>query len=237
MDPEPSLKTPVFSAFAPNIQTSENETVFRGLLVQEKNEEFLERMEHDLTQDEDILHQYLENSAKWYSSTTETAKQFIRFVREDWEEYVGSFSRKYQRLLIVQLSILTIVVYSRLHLLKDDNTTVISEILTYLLFFMSILIIPYAIYVSVDFLFFIIFTYIANGIIVRFPEYLTQLEINIEDSLREDRFGKDIHSLFQEDVRNSYDQPGVELLIVPDKEISNNEKCSMEDDNTLICDE
>ncbi len=119
----------------------------------------------------------MEVSCVAFKYSTKELECLRAFLQMDWkgtQQQLGfgdQFLRRFQRALLVQLSILVLFAYLRLHEAKEDSPSILTGVVTFFLYALSLIVIPYALYVTIDFLYFVVILYIGHGVIVRYPTF------------------------------------------------------------------
>lgn len=110
------------------------------------------------------------------------------FVIYDWKYkadvpgYGSAVLDRWQHALLAQLSVLVLLAYLKLHFESPTKVVILYWTATIVLIVLSLILLPYAIYVSADFLFFFFVRYVGHGIWVRYPLYRSR-QTNFESAV------------------------------------------------------
>lgn len=199
-------------------------TAFRGLVGDETGNESKKRESEvaektsdiklsigseDHEPDSDVLYGTSELLYDGSVEAYERTCDFIRFIISDWPEFGPELLKRYNRLLVIQLTLIFIIAFDRLYDKDRMNASVLMEILMFFLTVISILTIPFALYVSIDFVYFSCYVYIWNGIRVRYAVYKNRLV----SGMNENSFSAEDTDLFSDDGVDSGGEDVKELSI------------------------
>lgn len=183
------------------------ESEIRGLVSPDdyNNIVFSERMEYDLENDgsstteinseiEDNQNDNayeteqlnIEKFLEWWISGfikfTDKISLFIYFVKDDWAEYEYMFTKRYHYLLATQLSIFVVLSYVYIDFYEEDYGVVLM-LISWVLLFISVILLPYSIFITCEFLYFVLIDYTVKGIVYRYPEYCERINEEYDNNI------------------------------------------------------
>lgn len=105
---------------------------------------------------------------------------FRKFLVYDWKDkpdskgYGTAITSRWQHALLAQLSVLVLLAYLHCGYVSPSHHYVLSWMAAVVLVLLSVILLPYAIYILADFLFFLLVRYLGHGLWMRYPLYRTR---------------------------------------------------------------